>query len=411
MTIALPLKRLYSVAAASLLASVANSQQLLELDLKLGLMADYGASPWYTENITIGSDVVNLSLDNGADFIGATSTNCTSQACDAHNNVNTSQSGFQWIDQTPVTRSFGPWGSMTTWTGSIAFSAAEGKFPSVNFFASIDYQGAEFESLAWDGGIGLPARSTKVTSPSAFFPKVLSEAGYMPEPIFSQVTHPEVKEGSFILGGIVERYISDENEVTLTPDVAIGEEDAWGTRMDSFAVGDTPIASLEGATFFLDTGSSRFKGDQEYVSPVLNALADYKDASGNAIFEQVMEDGQVVALAYASGKPADYVNLPDIVLRLGTDCGNEAGKGAVITLSPEQYSYNVEVGERFGQWVVAFRVLDGIGGLLVGSTFLDLFYSSYQYNVDDQRNYTQGNMKLYTKSPVFGPGPAGFECE
>lgn len=374
-------------------------------------MADYGASPWYTDSIRIGSSQLKLALDNGADFIWATSTECNTPACNAHAKVDTSQAGFQWLDKTPTKRSFGPWGDMTTWTGSIEFSIPAGSLPSIAFFASTDYQGSQFKYLAWDGGIGLPARSDRTTSPSAFFPKVLTDAGYISKPVFSHVTNPGAKSGKFLLGGINQQYISAGAVTTLPPKPAPGTDDVWGTELQSFSVGDAVIDPLSGAIFFLDTGSSRFKGDGKYVLPVLDALIKYTDSSGNPIFEKILQGDDWVSLAYVSGTPEDYKNLPDITIQFGTNCGNASNEGAVVTLSPEQYSYNVEVGDRAGRWVIAFRVLEQIGGLLVGSTFLDLFYVSYEYNVDGQENYTQGNMTLYTKSPDFGPGPAGYQCQ
>lgn len=403
--------RLHRIAALLLLAGAGHAQQTVEMSLTLGPIADYGASPWYTDDIRIGSSQLKLALDNGADFIWATSDECATPACNAHAKADTSQPGFQWLDKTPATRSFGPWGDMTTWTGSVEFDTPAGLLPPLAFFASVDYQGSQFQYLAWDGGIGLPARSDRTTVPSAFFPKALMQAGYISEPVFSQVTNPDAKSGNFILGGVNEAYVSADIVTTLAPKPAPGTDDVWGTELDSLAVGDTVIGSLSGAIFFLDTGSSRFKGDSKYVLPILSALINYKDSSGNAIFEKIVQDGEWVGLAYAAGTPEDYENLPDIAIRLGTDCGNLAGSAAVVTLSSVQYSYQVEVGDRVGQWVVAFRILEQIGGLLVGSTFLDLFYVSYEYNIDDQENYTQGNMLLYAKSPDFGPGPAGYECE
>lgn len=399
------------MAAALMLSGVAYPQPLFELDLQLGSLADYGASPWYTEDLQIiGSEKMKLAMDNGADFIWATSDLCTSPACKAHAQVDTSVPGFQWIDKTGTARSFGPWGEMSTWTALSAIGTPAGAIQPLAFFAAIDYQGNQFRYLAWDGGIGLPARKDKTTPPSAFFPTSLKDAGLLAEPVFSQVTNREGKVGKFFFGGVNESYISGRVVTTLTPDIQTGTEDAWSTNLHGFTVGDVSIAPLAGTTFFLDTGSSRFKGDHEYVYPVLTALMEYTDPSGNPIFEAIQDQGEPVGLVYSSGAPQDYGNLPDITMRLGTDCGNAQGVGAIVTLSPEQHSYKVEVGDRAGQWVIAFRVLDQIGGLLVGSTLLDLVYSSYEYNIDGQGHFTQGNMKLYSKSPTYGSGPAGFEC-
>jgi len=405
------LARLRWLAALLLVAGAGHSQQTVEMNLKLGSVADYGASPWYTEDIRIGASKLKLALDNGADFIWATSDECATPACNAHAKVDTSQTGFRWLDKTPATRSFGSWGDMITWTGSVQFVTPAGTLPPLAFFASVNYQGSQFQYLAWDGGIGLPARSDKTTAPSAFFPKLLMDAGYVSKPVFSLVTNPGAKSGKFVMGGVNGAYLAAGPVTTLPPKPEQETDDVWGTELSGLSVGNKAIGALDGAVFFLDTGSSRFKGDSQYVLPVLTELIRYKDSSGNAIFEKVLQDGNWAGLAYASGAPGDYENLPAITLRLGTDCGNAAGKRAVVMLSPAQYSYQVEAGDRAGQWVVAFRILKEIGGLLVGSTFLDLFHTSYEYEIDGEGNYTQGNMLLYGKSPDFGPGPAGYECE
>lgn len=402
--------RLVWISLSLTFAYASFAQQTIEIDLKLGPMADYGASPWYTTDIQIGSSDLKLALDNGADFIWATSSECTTPACNAHAKVDTSQPGFKWLDKTPTTRSFGPWGDMTTWTGSIPFIAPPGPLPSLAFFASVDYQGDQFQYLAWDGGIGLPARSDRTTTPSAFLPKILMNAGYISEPVFAHVTNPAAKTGSFFFGDLFNVRVFPATVTTLAPKPAPGTDDVWGTELGTFTVGNMEIFPLSGAIFFLDTGSSRFKGDSEYVMPILNSLITYKGKSGNPIFDKVVQDGEWVGLEYASGSPEDYDNLPNITLQLGTNCADVSSQTALITLSPVQYSYQVDVGDRAGKWVAAFRILDGIGGLLVGSTFLDLFYVSYEYNIDDQENYTQGDMKLYAKTPDFGPGPFGYEC-
>ena len=399
------------IAASLLLANTTIAQPPIEMGLRLGSIADYGASPWYSQDILIGSGQLRLALDNGADFIWATSTECNTAACNAHQKVETDQDGFQWLDKTPAIRSFGPWGDMTTWTGSIGFYVGGVDTPPLAFFASTDYEGSQFQYLAWDGGIGLPARSDRITAPSAFLPKVLVDSGYISNPMFSQVTNPGAKTGVFLFGDLQQEYILRGGvATTLPPKPAPGTDDAWGTELTGFSVGDVAIEPLSGAIFFLDTGSSRFKGDSQYVLPILEALFKYADSSGNPIFEKIMQGDNWVSLAYVNGAPEDYKNLPNITMQLGTNCGEASAQGAIVTLSPEQYSYKVEVGDRAGQWVLAFRILDKIGGLLVGSTFLDLFYVSYEYNVDDQKNYTQGNMTLYAKSTDFGPGPASYQC-
>jgi len=138
-------------------------------DLKLGKMADYGASPWYTEDILIGTSKLKFSPDSGANFTWATSDLCKTDACKDHQKVNTSQSGFVWIDAKPTKRSFGPWGSMMTKTCGNPFNSPKVASVEMDFFAAVEYAGAQFKFLAWDGGIGFPSTTAGVEKGSDFY--------------------------------------------------------------------------------------------------------------------------------------------------------------------------------------------------------------------------------------------------
>ena len=72
------------------------------------------------------------------------------------------------------------------------------------------------------------------------------------------------------------------------------------------------------------------------------------------------------------------------------------------------YTYYVEEGDQQGRWAVAFTPLDGVDGLLVGSTFMDLLYTKFAYTIQENGGLTQGNMYLYVKST--GTGPAALNC-
>ena len=133
----------YIIASCSfLIYSTTACSQTLELPMSKGPIGDYGASPWYVRNVSLGASPMSLAFDTGANFIWATSDQCNTTACNQHAKVNTSQAGFKWIDKTPQSRSFGLWGTMTTWTGEVAFNFPGISFPiSEPFFASVDYTG------------------------------------------------------------------------------------------------------------------------------------------------------------------------------------------------------------------------------------------------------------------------------
>ena len=382
---------------------------VITLELNLGKMADYGASPWYTEDISLGENKLKLSPDSGANFVWATSDLCTTDACNAHSKVNTTQAGFTWIDETPTERSFGPWGTMITQTGDIVFHTEATPIISFNmpFFASTEYTGNKFKYLAWDGGLGFPSNTADVEPGSGFYFGTLYEQGIVSEPTYSVVTEPALGQGFFYLGGENPTKYDADSAIELQPkkgDVGY----LWGTTLYSVSLNED-IPSLTNKIFYLDTGSSLFKGDDIYVQPILEQLYALTDSTGK-IFEKVFDDeGNWISLVYRDNtRPSDYEGiLPNFTLTIGQTCDGTA-QSAQITLSPAQYSYFVQEGERQDRWVPAFTVLNGVGGLLVGSTFMDLFYTTFHHIDIGDKKLEQGNMVLYQKT--LGISPQNVTC-
>ncbi len=386
--------------AAGILASpLAVSQSIYYLPLSLGDMADYGASPWYLDGMYFGHSGLKIALDTGADFFWVTSDQCQTPACANHSKVDSSQAGFEWIDQNTKTRSFGPWGNMKTWTGKIDVGVPASFMFSLpqQFFAAIDYEGDQFGTLAWDGGMGLPSESDLIVEGSSFFFRDLYYDGHIQKAVFSFFTDAS-GVGIAAFGGDIPFVFDPKTEVVLEPKKAeLG--DLWGTELHRVMLGSEQLPDLDNQIFFLDTGSSRFKGDDIYVYPILNALYAFKDPSGNPIFEKYYENDQWVGLVYVNGGPSDYPNLPILSIVIGQSCwGGTSQEAGEIALSPEQYSYYVSTGERAGSYVIAVHRLDGIGGLLVGSTFMDLLYTRFTYDTPAAETLTQSNMYLYAKT-------------
>ncbi|MGV6827150.1 MAG: avidin/streptavidin family protein [bacterium] len=384
----------------------------ITFSLSKGQMANYGATPWYTSGISVGSSQLNFALDSGANFIWATSDQCTTDACNNHSKVSSSQTGFSWVNSQPAVRSFGPWGSMTTMTGQVASSSPPSASTIVNqpVFLSTSYEGNKFGTLDWGGGIGFPSRSDAVEPGSGFYMGYLVKNGLVSQASFSTVTEPTTGAGAFLIGGDDTNLYLPASKITLPPDTTGTIPYIWGTRLYSASLaapGDLP--SLNNARFYLDSGSSVFKGDAIYLQAILEKLYAYNDPTTNQpIFTKIMDGDSWVGLAFPQGKtPADYPNLPSFTLTMGTSCNDTAGQSAQITLSPTQYSIYVEEGDQAGQWVAAFTVLDGVGGLLVGSTFMDLFYTSFSYEQNGD-TLTQGDMALYKKAS--GTHPSAVSC-
>lgn len=396
------------VSVSFALQTMAQTPQSIPLVLIKGHLADYGATPWYTEDILPGESTIKLALDTGANFVWATSDLCNTTACNAHNKVSTTQTGFVWVDKTRQKRSFGPWGYMYTETGEVPFNFPESISINLPFFASIEYEGSKFQYLAWGGGVGFPSRSDKVAEGSGFLFSELWQQGVLEKPMFTVLTDRTSERGFFNLGSsLPELFYDRQTQIRLEPKSSeIGY--LWGTELHHAALGSIELPKLTGATFFLDSGSSRFKGDSEYVQPILQALLDIMDLSGKPIFQKIIENGQWVGLSYIEGGPTDYPSLPNLLLALGQSCYEEEGQYALIGLGPGQYSYQVEEGDRAGEWVIAAHVLPGVGGLLVGSTFMDLLATEFEYEISGNSELTQGNMYLYGK--VLGEGPEVMGC-
>lgn len=382
---------------------------VITLPMTRGQMADYGATPWYTDSISMGTSPMHLALDSGASFFWATSDLCKTEACNAHATVNTTQPGFVWLDKNPTQRSFGPWGTMTTWTGQVPILIGGGPYHAIPFFASVDYSGSKFEYLAWGGGVGLPSESALVTPGSGFLMGSLYFGGAVPNPEFSLLTEPTTGIGYTWLGGMGDpRLFEGRSEIQLQSRKApIGY--LWGTELYSVKLGGVELPPLARQTFFLDSGSSRFKGDAAYLYPIMEPLAELRDAKGALIFTRTYDNqGNWVGLYYTAGGPSNYPNLPDLTITIGQTCYLQPALSLQTTLSPQQYSYYVDEGDQAGKWALAFHRLDGVGGLLVGSTFMDLFYSRFTYRVLPQSQLSQGDMYLYRKTE--GLQPKSFYC-
>ena len=382
----------------------------LDVPLFRGPMADYGASPWYVYGVSFGKSDLKIVFDTGANFLWATSDQCATPACNNHQKVDTAQTEFQWIDQTTKTRSFGSWGDMKTWTGKVSFTLPiVGVSVNQQFFAAIDYEGNQFGTLDWDGGVGFPSESSLVEPGSSFLFRDLYYGGLIDKAEYSFFTDP-AGLGFVALGGDVPDAFDPSTEVRLEPKKPLSGGYLWGTELHTVLLGSTVLPGLQNQIFYLDTGSSRFKGDGEYVYPILNALYALKDPSGKLIFEKYFESDVWTGLQYATGGPADYPMLPNLSVVIGQSCKGSENQSVQVSLAPSQYSYLVDVADRQGKYVIAVHRLDGIGGLLVGSTFMDHVYTKFTHNTPSHNVLTQSNMFIYEKS-VGSPGPAEYECK
>lgn len=404
------------LALAMLSLPILSKAEEVSLPLKKGPTADYGATPWFTTGVTMGTSPMQFALDTGTNLFWATVDTCTTVACEAHQRVNTTQPGFAFIPNPsyPMKVSFGPWGSMEVNLGQVSVSLASASLKDMRFDASIDYEGVKFKYLNWGGGIGLPSESSSVSPDiNNIFLSLYNNAS-LPLAAISFYTDGQRAEGMAILGGDNPSLYDPATQVELLPKKSPSADlnYLWGTNVSKVEVGTTEIAELTNGIFYLDSGSSRFKGGDEFIKPILERLLTYKDSEGNPIFETYSDapDTPYTGIKYADGKsPQDFTDiLPDFSVTIGDTCNAEKGHATRISLSPEQYSYKVDVGDRKGEWVAAFHVLDGVDGLLVGSTFMDLMYTRFEFGILPDQSLTQGAMALYKKKS--GDQPEGYDC-
>ncbi|MEO1043309.1 MAG: pepsin-like aspartic protease [Pseudomonadota bacterium] len=404
------LSAIAAAASSFTLMSTAHAQSAISVTLDRGPLADYGASPWLTDEFSMGTSQMEFIFDTGTNLFWATTDVCTTAACQNHASVDTLQPGFSFTGD-PTTANFGPWGIMDVQPAEVflSFNTATLIDP-VNFMGSISYDGDKFEYLAWGGGIGLPSESETAQGTNVF--ETLYRDGLIPNLEFAFYTDAISKTGTLVLGGNDTSQFDPSLSVLLPAKKSLDGDlqYLWGTELNEASLNGQSFSSLTGGIFYVDSGSSRFKGGSEFIQPILDQFYAIVDSSGNPIFEYYADSGtDYTGLVYANGKsPSDYPTLlPDFTLNLGSSCSGDTSKEGEISLSADQYSYLVDEGDRENEWVLAFHILKGVDGLLVGSTFMDLVATTFTF-VDDGTDLSQGNMVIYKKAS--GQQPSSFSC-
>lgn len=387
----------------------------LKIQLQRGAVADYGATPWYTQDLQMGVSLMNFTLDTGTTLFWATTTECQDVACQAHPRVDTKQSDYHPLTAKgyPKTVSFGPWGSMQVKLAKIGLHYDQSISPlfDVQFAASYQYSGSKFQYLSWGGGIGLPSETKLVDPVQTSFMRSLVKQSIIQKPIFSVFTDEKIGAGTMYIGEEAPQRIAS-SVVTLAPKKSKDPDSVylWGTELQTASLGGTAFPKLQDTILFLDTGSSRFKAGSESIAPILAEFLKYT-YQGKPIFTEIKDGNKRVGLQYANGKsPMDYKGiLPNFMLKFGQMCKNQPNYALVAGLSPEQYSYEVDTGDRAGTWVLAFHILEGIEGLLVGSTLLDNMVTTFEHTKGTGDDLSQGNMYVYQKST--GGNLAVYDCQ
>jgi len=324
--------------------------------LRRGPYQNNGATPWYaTLPIGTPAQFLKFGLDTGSNFIWVTSSLCAESGnpCDHYGGLEFAygkSSSFAWIDQTDKNVSFGPWGTMVVETGRDLIGTPDGQATNTSLYLSKDYSGSQFAQLDWDGGIGFPSGSQYAQPGISFYMRDLFNAGIIdPEyPYISFVTDFATGTGSCRLGGVDPGAFDPNAGIFMpwTPYTGLpGVEYLWTTALSKYVVGSETVAT--NAVFSLDSGSSRFKGDNDYMNTTLAIIAN--------------------ALA-----------KPDVNLYLGSSTMGGIGQ---ITIPSSIYEVTIEAGPDAGKTLPQFHPLGIPNMVLVGSVVMDLFYTIFEYDV------------------------------
>jgi len=418
----------------------------IKIDLSKGPIYAFGATPWYTEDLIFSAPsnkdqserVLPFTIDTGTTMIWATLDYCSDPACMDHtdngntdsNMVSYLQTGVDYdLSNISITEqvSFGPWGSMGA---DIAESTVAIKnTPDVNLFSRAlqfiganDYSKDQFRTLNWYGGIGLPSHGKYIHAlPSLEKDKI---NGYGNDFFFGQLHQNMMNNkkidfqpvfsnwytdntGGFLLGAVDASIYDSTTEISMTKNdhVIPGSKSMWATDIVDIKVGgivprDMPDMKF---SFFVDSGSSRFKGDYDIVNPILKELYNPQ------IHEWIKGEGEYkeynVGLRYKKTKTPNPVNEKKWDIYVG-ECANNKN-ASYITLDASDYTYKVKNPENpdIDEWHVALHSLGGfpsepsknvIGGLLAGTQLMEKFYTTFEYNYDEtDKQYSQKEIKFY----------------
>jgi hypothetical protein len=325
----------------------------LPFPLVRGPYQNNGATPWYA-TLPIGTpgQPLKIALDTGSNFIWLTSTLCGS-GCSHYGGLQFNygaSSSFSWVDQTDKSVSFGPWGTMIVETGRDLIGLPGGGASNTTMYLSKSYSGPQFQQLDWDGGIGFPSGSQYRQPGVSFFFTDLLNAGLIDPawPYVSFGTNYATKSGAAYVGGYDPNAFDPYAGIFFpwTPYTALpGVEYIWTTPLKAYQVGGKTIA--QNVFFSLDSGSSRFKGDDNIMNTTLQLIASLPT------------------------KP--YINIFAGQTTLG-------GPGQ-MAFGPDDYMKTIEAGPDAGKTLPQFNPLGIPQLVLVGSVVMDLVYTIFVYDV------------------------------
>lgn len=246
------------------------------MELKCGPLSDNGATPWFVE-LQVGSSQQKLkfAIDTGTTHSWITSIGCTTDACLNHQRFDFRHSTtFKHVNN-PYERSeisFGPWGTLQVSMGAdtISFNTPKENeyiFESYQLYIGWDYTGQQFLDLIWDGAIGVPTTIQPKNNDSSELISLLLDLKPWNNKNSALRFNYDKKRLQILDMAIKEAPGKMFTAPLIDSEVLPG---AWVINLKSVEVGGQPV--IQGKTFCLDTGSSRFKGDPEIINQLIHAV-------------------------------------------------------------------------------------------------------------------------------------------
>lgn len=227
-------------------------------------------------------------------------------------------------------------------TASDVLATPAGARLDTQLFVAANYAGEQFKQLDWDGALGLPCSSAYVESRNSFVLQSLMREGQL-SPAYPFVAfdwNRHERNGTCQMGAVDPlktqgpRLFLPWSAYTALP----GVEYIWSTELKSYTVGTEQLAA--DIKFAIDSGSSRFKGDDTLMRQTLARIA---------------QGGE-----------------PDVVL------GFADGE---LTLGANLYNCLIDEGPQKGQVLPQFNALGLTDLVLVGSVVMEHCYTVYEYQV------------------------------
>jgi len=347
---------------SKIIVKIPIDQSHISLKMYKGIGSDNGATPWYTV-LLMGSEKQKLKIafDTGTNHSWVTSNRCITDACLMHQrfDVYFSETYRQITSNCqPQTISFGPWGAMLVSMGQdcILFhdsvSNHDIPVPDYNLYISQEYCGKQFESLIWDGAIGIPS-IPDLTDTSELVKVILGQPTFQ-KVLFFNYKDKEIQFGNFKLKDVL---IFD-----LKKDVPKAYNNLWFVNLNRIQIGNQTLAipdkkPLENISFCIDTGSSYFKGDPLIINALIAAV------TYNGLLPLFVTQNDPKFLAYPT-------------LKLSVKMANGHGFYDLIL---EPMHYFEKIAEDL--YVLAFHPMEGLDNiLLTGSEFLEKYNPVFYFD-------------------------------